>query len=445
MHGIMSSIAEFYSQNLANESKKGTAQKVKSGGTPGMAPFGYLNTRRRTQDGYEVRTIELDADRAPVAKWIFEAYATGEWTMQQIQEHLARRGVTTLARPSRPSRPLQLSHIHSILRNRYYTGFVKYGGAWHEGSHEPLVSEDTFQRARNVSQARKLSKEKPQKHPHYLKGALRCGSCGEFLGVELVKNRQGRTYHYFYCLGRQVRKSGCDFKAVPVHLLEERIENYWHTVTMDLAAVTDAREMLLEHVEVVLPQRGRRITRAENAVAKLKKQREAVLHAHYQGAVPLDQLKTEQERIAEQIAHAQNTLDGTRLTHDHITRSLDLALKILANAGQLYEKGTGAVRRELNASIISHFEVMDDEIDVKMTSLFEVLTDPDIAKRLRAEAHAQQEPDGSSTTLSSQFSTTPDSTGRSSRKRKNQRPEGAGSNFSTLVAGTGFEPATSGL
>src|SRR5271166_5876744 len=38
LHGIMSSIAEFYSRNLANEVIKGSTQKAKNGGTPGKAP-----------------------------------------------------------------------------------------------------------------------------------------------------------------------------------------------------------------------------------------------------------------------------------------------------------------------------------------------------------------------------------------------------------------------
>src|SRR5688500_18033917 len=43
LHGIMSSISEFYSLNLATETRKGMRQKARSGGTPGMAPFGYIN------------------------------------------------------------------------------------------------------------------------------------------------------------------------------------------------------------------------------------------------------------------------------------------------------------------------------------------------------------------------------------------------------------------
>ena len=38
LHGIMSSIAEFYSRNLATEVIKGSMQKAKNGGTPGRAP-----------------------------------------------------------------------------------------------------------------------------------------------------------------------------------------------------------------------------------------------------------------------------------------------------------------------------------------------------------------------------------------------------------------------
>lgn len=39
LHGIMSSIAEFYSQNLAAEVKKGMGEKVKNSGTIGRSPL----------------------------------------------------------------------------------------------------------------------------------------------------------------------------------------------------------------------------------------------------------------------------------------------------------------------------------------------------------------------------------------------------------------------
>ncbi|MHA2789740.1 recombinase family protein [Corynebacterium sp. S7] len=66
VHGIMSSIAEFYSRNLATDVTKGLTQKVAQGGTPMRAPIGYLNVRRTDDNGRENRTVEVDPDWAPL-------------------------------------------------------------------------------------------------------------------------------------------------------------------------------------------------------------------------------------------------------------------------------------------------------------------------------------------------------------------------------------------
>ena len=51
LHGIMSSIAEFYSRNLATETIKGLSQKAAQGGTINRAPMGYLNVGVRDERG----------------------------------------------------------------------------------------------------------------------------------------------------------------------------------------------------------------------------------------------------------------------------------------------------------------------------------------------------------------------------------------------------------
>lgn len=84
LHGIMASIAEFYSRNLAQEVMKGMRQKVIQGGTPNRAPIGYLNVRRQADGGRECRTVVLDTERAPHVAWAFEAYASGNWSVAQL-------------------------------------------------------------------------------------------------------------------------------------------------------------------------------------------------------------------------------------------------------------------------------------------------------------------------------------------------------------------------
>jgi site-specific DNA recombinase len=455
MHAIMSGIAEFYSRNLATESKKGMLQKAKNGGTPGMAPFGYRNVRARTDEGREIRTVEVDLERAEIVRWIFHAYVSGEWTMALIRDELAERGVVSLPRPKIPSRPLATSQIERILKNRYYTGYVQYEEAWYPGKHEALIPDELWQQAQDVRRGRVQSREKPRQHPHYLKGSLYCGQCGEALSVEVVRNRQGRLYRYFYCMGRQKMKNGCELKAMPIDLVEQKIEHYWQSVTIPKGQIDTIREEVAAYIGRVLPRRDREVEQAELTVRRLTAQRDKLLQAHYAGAVPLDQLKSEQDRISEQLAGAKELLGGKQLRREQLEASLDSALDLLAHAGDHYAGAPTPIRRQLNQSVFERFWLSDDEVanaDLKL--LFRRLLDRNLAATLRTEA------DGINANVGSQIAeATPSAPpsaldkihrvkrpyGDLARKRKNQHPEGTGSNELLLVAGTGFEPVTSGL
>ena len=108
LHGIMSAIAEFYSQNLATEVKKGMGEKIKNGGTVGRAPIGYKNVRDIDEKGREARTVAIDPERAPLIKLAFEEYSTGQWTVADLAEHLAACGLNTRSTPRIPSQPITL-------------------------------------------------------------------------------------------------------------------------------------------------------------------------------------------------------------------------------------------------------------------------------------------------------------------------------------------------
>jgi DNA invertase Pin-like site-specific DNA recombinase len=129
VHGIMSSIAEFYSRNLATEVTKGMTQKVAQGGTPMRAPIGYLNVRRTDDQGQEVRTVKVDPERAPLIRWAFQTYATGETSVVQLLRDLTARGLLTFPSPKRPSKPLGRNTLYKLLTNPYYAGIIRYKGA----------------------------------------------------------------------------------------------------------------------------------------------------------------------------------------------------------------------------------------------------------------------------------------------------------------------------
>ena len=99
MHGIMSSIAEFYSRNLANEVTKGLVQKASVGGTVSRAPLGYRNVHVNDKLGRVNRTVEIDTERAHLITWAFFRYCEGDPTLRTLLDELTARGLTTRATP----------------------------------------------------------------------------------------------------------------------------------------------------------------------------------------------------------------------------------------------------------------------------------------------------------------------------------------------------------
>jgi site-specific DNA recombinase len=168
------------------------------GGTPHAAPLGYRDVRELV-DGREFRTVTLDEERAPpLVRWAFEAYATGDFTLNQLAAELQDRGLTQRPTATRAARPLPLNKLHDVLRNRYYLGFVTWRGVEYEGKHPALVSADTFAQVQRVLAAHRLSGERSWKHKHYLSGSVFCARCGSRLLFGITTGRRSDTYEYFF-------------------------------------------------------------------------------------------------------------------------------------------------------------------------------------------------------------------------------------------------------
>ena len=146
VEGILASIAEFYSANLSQEIRKGTLQKVKEGGWPRPAPVGYRNVRIPRGGRRGEAIIVPDEKQAPFVRQAFELYATGEWPLTRLHEEMTERGLRC-----RAGTILARSQLAKLLHNRVYLGKVVWRGVEHEGTHEPLVSRELFDRVQRSS------------------------------------------------------------------------------------------------------------------------------------------------------------------------------------------------------------------------------------------------------------------------------------------------------
>jgi site-specific DNA recombinase len=175
---VAGDLAEYYSNNLATEIKKGLDQKHLTGGTPFKPPIGYL-PHRELIGSQDVRSVVLDEERAPFVQRAFDLYATGNWTLHRLAVYLEAEGFRSRPTPKQGARPLRANSIHKLLRNPYYMGVVVYKGRRvPNGRHPHLVDPDTFDHVQAILAALAIAGDRPYKHQHYLRGTLYCAECG---------------------------------------------------------------------------------------------------------------------------------------------------------------------------------------------------------------------------------------------------------------------------
>ena len=378
MHAIMSGIAEFYSRNLAQEVIKGSVQKAKAGGTLGKAPVGYLNVRQ-VEHGREIRTIALDEQRAPLVQWAFEQYATGDWSLSRLTHALAERGLTNRATTHFAEKAMTKASVHRMLRNRYYIGKMTWQGVEYDGTHPRFIETNVFQRVQEILAAHNVSGEKQRVHHHYLKGSVWCASCGSRLCITKTTNRHGTTYLYFFCLGRNQKRTNCTQKAIAVDTVEALIEDKWRRVYIDPKYAELLRELLDQEITNRRADAERDHAVATARIGNLTEQRRKLLEAHYAGAIAIELLKSEQNRITEELDSAKKLLKASEVRFATIEATLRGCLTFLANCHEAYKDAPPQIRRRFNQALFERFLVGEDgSTEAELTDVFSALLAPDL-------------------------------------------------------------------
>jgi len=115
-------------------------------------------------------------------------------------------------------------------------------------------------------------------------------------------------------------------------------------------------------------------------MAKLATEREKLLQAFYAGAVPLDLLKTEQERIARDSAEAGKALSASDLEFEQLEALTDKALELVGSCEGTYTAATPLVRRMFNQAFYKRIIIDEGEVaDAELSDPFAQLLASDLA------------------------------------------------------------------
>ena len=210
LEGLLESMAEYYSANLAQNVLRGKREtSAKGNWNGGRVPLGY-----KAVDG----KLVADDKTAPFVQYLFRRYAEGASKADVIRE-LNEKGLR-----NRNGKPITYSSIRTVISNTLYIGQAMYDGEVVEGLAERLIDDDLYYKVQAQIQANARAPGTYKARVDYLlRGKAFCGHCGFPMVGQPGQSRNGVQFYYYACSGRKRKKAVCKKKYENKDFIEKYV------------------------------------------------------------------------------------------------------------------------------------------------------------------------------------------------------------------------------
>ncbi|HRH22466.1 MAG TPA: recombinase family protein [Candidatus Paceibacterota bacterium] len=369
-------IARFYTNNLSEEVKKGQAEKISQGGLPTKPPIGYKTIGEK---GHKVHV--LDPDKAPFVKRMFDLYATGNYSMTSLREELHTEGFRM-----RSGKKVMKSKFEQMLKDPFYYGALRWNDViYHNGTHEPIISKETFDKVQDIRTKKKAPSY--SRHSFQFRKMFKCGECGGSVTAEIQKN-----IVYYHC---NHYRPCSQKKYTPEEKLEEKlfgVFKFFETITVEEAEEIKAKIKLnhcqeIEYKENTIKALNERYNTLQRRLDNLYNDKldEKITREFWEKKQA--EITNEQKAIQDQLSR----LKGEEAKYFEIWLNiLDLARR----AGEIYKKRSPEERRLLLSHIFSNLVLKDETVTPTLKAPVQKLAER-VQQRLDAEKTFEPDKNGS--------------------------------------------------
>lgn len=340
-------------------------------GLQSLAAAGYWHTTR-VPYGYRAvptgegkrRRLELDPERAPAVRRLYELVASG-YSLRQARRQLLTE-IPDLDLPN-------ATHLSTLLRNQVYLGSRIYGrrvrqgttlaslppDQWHitHGTHPPLVTEAVYQQAVARLRERDPGMSGAARGKDLLVGLLRCRRCGGSMQADK---------RYYSCYNR-LRYQNCTQPGISRADLTATV---LETLSAELVDV----EFLGECVEAArqAQEQGQRAptrTRLAKQAADLDRRQERLYAALERGTMEVLELERRLAVVRQERAEVDAALLALGTVTEGPPITLALAQAYLGRWVELMASGALPVRRQALRDVVRQITVDYPAAEVSLAIL----------------------------------------------------------------------------
>lgn len=217
MIGILSVFAQLEREQIKERLMLGKIGRAKSGKSMMWA---------RTSYGYDYHkktgTMTINEFEAIVIRYIFNSYLEG-MSITKLRDRINEKY------PKEPAWHYRI--IRGILANPVYCGYNQYKGRIYPGNHEPIITEEIYNKTqeelkiRQIAAAEFSNNPRPFRAKYMLSGIAQCGYCGAPLQITLgTKRKDGSRNIRYQCKNRFPRTT----KGVTIYNDNKKCDSHFY-------------------------------------------------------------------------------------------------------------------------------------------------------------------------------------------------------------------------
>jgi len=353
-HDIETAQARFYLNNLSEEVKKGKRQKAKQGSYPGgVVSLGYIRNKLN-------KSIEPDPERSPIIRALFELYAKGDKSIDNVHEFAQKARLTY----PRSGRLIARSEVERLLKKVFYTGKFYWNEVLYPGDYAGLVDPHLFDRMQAAFGSRTNGRFSSRDFPY--SRLMRCGVCGCAVTAKVKKGK----YVYYHC-------TGYGNKHKLVYLRESALDREFAGIVGKVTLPFEWYDYLKTCLEHELGHRRIRIARERERLETLRENIQTSMKKAFQakldGLVSDDFFKAvhndyqaELDAVSYRLANLSESVDA----------DFDIAMQTIElshQAESLYVRVNHDQKRRLLQSVLSNCELIGTTLYPTYNKPFDIL------------------------------------------------------------------------
>lgn len=353
MIGILAVFAQLEREQIKERMSMGKYARAKKGKYHGSdrVPIGY---------DYIDGNLIVNEFEAMQVRQIFEWYSQGI-APYSIEKKLNEAGMTT------KYGKWWSMVIRELLERKTYLGYTKYHDEWFKGEHEPIISQELFDKCQEVRKKRSEHHQKFNrrlgKANTYLGGFIWCGKCGaKFHKVLSGKIENGKDYRkaFYVCYSRSKR---CKHMVKDPNCKCKR----WKMEELDALVFDEIRRLAsdpnyISQLKNDLPQDERPII-IEKEIKKLDDQLSRMMDLYAMGGMSVDIMQDKIHALNDQKIKLENELHSIE-EEKKKKLSQEETMEIVNSFDAILERQDLDEIRAVIGDLIEKIEINDEDVTI---------------------------------------------------------------------------------